>query len=518
MEIFEDIENEDIENEKMNKLEKAKKEETNEYIKDYENQYIITSFGRVYSLKNSKYLELKYKKTPKSGMFVRLYKDLKGKWYNVAELIATAFYNYNNTGKLSYDDKNPKLDNLKWVKDYFIYYRTIDDEFKGIISSKPSQIITFDLLPKCYCNFYIRKDYCDDDGIITDEYIHKYYDDFIKSCKELKSKKNKILKIYYTCYSSDYNAVQCTFMRLCDTSYKKHTIINMVERKWIEKCNNAGLTFIKEGIYNSFGYDYKSNYASCMASEDFIIPTKQGEEVILLKLPKKENIKVGYYHVKITSEHKDIKKVFGFSKFNVYTSYSLIFALEHKKDFNIKFEMIQDDEPNAYIYKDSECVSGHYIFSNWFNILSQLRTKYNTNILLKMLGSMLWGLLSQTNTIEVEENELLNNSNKYKDFDIHDKKYYQDGNVKYELLNTKKPYRYQIRIKAFLTAYCRNKIASQAIKSNDLDNIIRIHTDNITFKDNKHDELITYDFLPETKTTGLLKWTKINKQPIPYKN
>jgi hypothetical protein len=81
-------------------------------------------------------------------------------------------------------------------------------------------------------------------------------------------------------------------------------------------------------------------------------------------------------------------------------------------------------------------------------------------------------------------------------------------------MNPLKCYRYNIRIKAFLTAYCRNKIASQVIKSNDIKNIVRVHTDNITFKNNKHDELITFDFIEEYKTTGILEWTKINRSAI----
>jgi hypothetical protein len=50
------------------------------------------------------------------------------------------------------------------------------------------------------------------------------------------------------------------------------------------------------------------------------------------------------------------------SKYDVYTSLSLKFAMKHKKQFNIKIELINDDKPNAYIYDEKDCVTGEYIF------------------------------------------------------------------------------------------------------------------------------------------------------------
>jgi hypothetical protein len=485
-------------------------------IKNYENDYMITSYGRVFSIKNNKYLKI-------SGKTVELYKNRICEKKNICKLIAENFMKYDETGEILHIDHNPKnikLSNLKWKREltinkYFIYYNTIDDTFKGITSDDPTEIITFNLLPKDkYCCFHITKEY-NDNKIITNECIHRYYTDFTNSANELKSKDNKILKdLDYTLYKSHYSAIEANFKRLCKTKYEDHEDINIVEYRWIENCYNGAQCFIIPGKYICYGYDYKSNYGRALASDDFIISKKAGKEEILHEITK--DIKLGYYHVKITSDHKDVQKVFSFSKHDVYASISLQFAMKYKHEFNFKFELIKDDKPNAYIYDEKDYVKGSYIFSKWFTTLSKLRANYPKNILIKMLISQLWGNLCQTNTLYTTEKHI--DAEEYKKFIIYEEHLYHDGNIKYEMLDTTKCYRYNLRIKALLTAYCRNKIASKAIESNDMENIVRIHTDNITFKNIKHDELIKDDFLSEFKTTGILEWTKINRPPIRHDN
>ena len=49
----------------------------------------------------------------------------------------------------------------------------------------------------------------------------------------------------------------------------------------------------------------------------------------------------------------------------------------------------------------------------------------------------------------------------------------------YELIDTDNPYKFNIRLMPFLTAFARNKISRLANK--DIDNVVRIHTDSCTF-------------------------------------
>jgi hypothetical protein len=226
----------------------------------------------------------------------------------VAYIIAEEFMDYDGEGIIEYIDKNPKnccLSNLNIIKSintytckkefkknkYFIYYKTIYDTYKGLVSDEPNEIIEFALLPtKEYCCFFIQDNYCDENKKVTDEWIYKYHEDFKRSCDELLNEEDEYLKINYKLYSNHYTAIEATFKRWCKGKYEHHEDIGIIESSWIEKCVNCGLIYIKAGKYQSYGYDYKNNYAGVLSSKDFIIPTKAGKEYILNELPKKVKI------------------------------------------------------------------------------------------------------------------------------------------------------------------------------------------------------------------------------------
>jgi hypothetical protein len=68
------------------------------------------------------------------------------------------------------------------------------------------------------------------------------------------------------------------------------------------------------------------------------------------------------------------------------------------------------------------------------------------------------------------------------------------------------PYRHNIRLKSFLTAYGRVKIAEVA--QTNIDGTLRIHTDGIVF-----DKKMTEKFpslIKEDKTTGKIEWKGVN--------
>ena len=71
---------------------------------------------------------------------------------------------------------------------------------------------------------------------------------------------------------------------------------------------------ISDEYVDSYSYDYSFNYPKCMCSDKLMIPNKPGKEYKLEQLPSLENLKVGYYRVKITCENDDFKKLFAFSK------------------------------------------------------------------------------------------------------------------------------------------------------------------------------------------------------------
>ena len=66
---------------------------------------------------------------------------------------------------------------------------------------------------------------------------------------------------------------------------------------------------------------------------------------------------------------------------------------------------------------------------------------------------------------------------------------------------------YQMRIKPYLTAY--SKIITAKVALEDLDNVIRIQTDNICFKEDQDFDI--ENLVPEDKTTGLIELINCNK-------
>jgi hypothetical protein len=82
-----------------------------------------------------------------------------------------------------------------------------------------------------------------------------------------------------------------------------------------------------------------------------------------------------------------------------------------------------------------------------------------------------------------------------------------DNKEYYKLQSMIQPYRYNFRLKSFLTAYGRVKIAEVA--QTNLDNCIRIQTDGIVF--NKNVKLNFPLLVKDDKTTGLIKWENVNK-------
>ena len=76
----------------------------------------------------------------------------------------------------------------------------------------------------------------------------------------------------------------------------------------------------------------------------------------------------------------------------------------------------------------------------------------------------------------------------------------------YILQSMAEPYRHNIRLKSFLTAYGRVKIAE--VSHTDLNGMIRCHTDGIVFK-NKMKEKFT-GLIKEDKTSGRINWKGVN--------
>ena len=81
-----------------------------------------------------------------------------------------------------------------------------------------------------------------------------------------------------------------------------------------------------------------------------------------------------------------------------------------------------------------------------------------------------------------------------------------DTNDYYTLIQRSNRYEYNLRLKPFITSFGRIQTAKIALEN--LDNVVRIHTDGIVF-----DKPITTDlpnFIPEKKTTGRIQFKNVN--------
>jgi hypothetical protein len=249
-----------------------------------------------------------------------------------------------------------------------------------------------------------------------------------------------------------YHSLNHTFIRLCKGKYEHHDRINYEEHVWMEQCHNGGLTYCKPGTYKDcVGYDYKGFYPSIMAS-DFKIPMKIGMSIHLDKLPKRSKIEFGFYNAKITCTDPEFRKIFVFSKDNVYTHYSLKFAMKHNKRFNVKIKMNKDAENNAYVYASNSIISGSDIFGEWHKTLSEMKAAHPKNSVIKGLMSTLWGNITGLKSKIVEEDGLDEydiGDDDTSEWTIHDIINHADGSESYMLVHRAAIYRVNIRLKSF---------------------------------------------------------------------
>lgn len=128
------------------------------------------------------------------------------------------------------------------------------------------------------------------------------------------------------------------------------------------------------------------------------------------------------------------------------------------------------------------------------------------------MTSALWGRLCEYNRLFVSEDEIIKRGldvtlkyNPNHDYYIRDTKLNQRKGIEIlELVNTKQPFYYNIaRIKPFLLSKSRSLTGKVAMKY--IEDVIRIHTDNVTFN-KEHDDVMyeskTVKLSKEDKTTG----------------
>ncbi len=401
------------------------------------------------------------------------------------------------------------------MTDYIIYFPLDSGLFRCI--SKTKELTTEINLPRDTTKFTMLKY---NDNTKCDEDLIAYLDLFKNWCDEIRYS-----GIGFFRYDLSYNDQTATirfFNRTCLKNYKDHEPITYEEYTYMQKTPNYGIQYLLEGkkdvIIDGYSYDFKNFYGLVMNSRK-LIPTKPGKEYTLKKLPK--ILKHGFYKVSIQSTNNNFYKIFSFTKDNMYLHEDVERALKFKDVYDVSINLICDGNPNAYLYEEEDLVELKSITDEWFKDLKKLKAKFPKNRLVKQLFSSVWGSLNQKNILQLSLDEIMNNP-KYKDkvgiddtdefqiLEFHEFEEHTKKESYYDILQRDKPYKHSIRLKSHITSYARAMVSEIVLK--DIDNVLRIHTDSVIFKNemNLDSKLI----IPEEKTTGKLHFINNNA----YKN
>jgi hypothetical protein len=271
-----------------------------------------------------------------------------------------------------------------------------------------------------------------------------------------------------------------------------------------------------------------------MSLRSFDFPLRRGKEHTLDALnlsrdptTKKFTLQHGFYHIKIESNHKDITKLFSFSKSDVYLHVTLQHALYLKeKGYINSIELVQDGKPNAYLYDRSCIINGQRAttFSKWFDIISKLKAQFPKNLIVKLLGSMLHGVLASCKKRYITRQQLRENIDVLTDiYDFENAKLTAFGDVEkdfYTVVEKKNPFKHNVRIKPWIHAHARNKISRLALAGG-AHNVVRVNVDCCVFKT---DRVLKFDknfcanapldlktLKLEDKYTGFGKWKNLTE-------
>lgn len=402
---------------------------------------------------------------------------------------------------------------IKKVRVYFVE----NDIFHSIESETDTEIICEQYCDRDFDNYNYFELFKGYDANLQG--LQQYYRDFTLWCDELETE-----DIIYRKYMNHLSAVYFTLLRFSTRDLNKHITmgydgiedININEFMAYENCPNGGLMSIDKTLLNKelevHGKDFSAFYPNMLANSDLRIPIKQGKKSKVSDF--KKALKYGIYKCEITCKDEQFKKLFAFEKNNFYTHFSIMFCLKHKKTFGIEINVLDlDKEYNCIVYENEDLIDCVKIFGGWFKKLSEIKLKYPKNKLIKHLLSSVWGSLSQYNRTIIKSHKEYckldvsylndNDDTEYKLLDTHE---YVDENFNiqfnYEVINAKKPYRYNWRIKPFLTAYSRRYVAEFILNNIDLKDVVRVYVDSVCLLKDYDFTKLKYYPITEQKSTG----------------
>lgn len=345
---------------------------------------------------------------------------------------------------------------------------------------------------------------------------------------------------------TDNGAILTFFNYICKKNYTKYNFqdIESLESEYIELPSAGGLIYCdptNKDFSDVISYDRNHFYQWALGNPDskLMIPKKAGKEYKLDSMPQINDLKFGMYNIEIKSSDPNFPKIFFTTRTNWYNFYEvrLIMKLMKKKKFDISFKLINEGVPNAYLYEWCDVINSNEIFGEWYNTLIGIKQNDNKNGLVKCLGSMCWGVISQLAYEKIDNEKYMANPDYYdENYSNHKTKLlgerFIDGKpnpkfrkIFYLLRNGKQLYKVpNMRVKGIINSYCKTLMAQHIIESGLIDHVVRIHTDSISiklagisnnYKSTKGSDVGISYFMndlwkQEEKTTGIIQFKNCN--------
>lgn len=278
--------------------------------------------------------------------------------------------------------------------------------------------------------------------------------------------------------------------------------IDEVEAKWLNASYSGGHLAHQKYEGEAVCYDRNSAYSAVLDSTS-LIPMIAGYESHLtdadIKRTAKEGIKYfeyGMYRAQVTFDKSKLS-YFNWRSSNYYTHHDLNSAV----NCNLEVKLIQDGQPNCYLYDKTKLVPATKIFHNYiefFYKLKQSKNRYAKIFLNKMTGAMaeknkIYKVARPSKVITIKPN-----------MDI-ETIYHSSETDRTQICYLKKDkifYSNYARISIFMTAiqrlYMRKLIYN--IEQTQPNSVVRCHTDSVCVKaGTKVDQIKQGDGLGEFK-------------------
>lgn len=253
--------------------------------------------------------------------------------------------------------------------------------------------------------------------------------------------------------------------------------IQKLESFWIKKAYQGGLIYAEPGLYeNAVCYDANKLYTYLMGHDSLWVPFKEGVSMRFESVEdiyEKGKIKCGIYHCEITPEHKFFRS----NSANHYTHWDIKLA----KQLGLKVTMLTKLKHNAMVYPLDTRIKASALFKPYMDYLTEINsyvTDPDIKKMVKELGNCLHGKLCQKTRKDKVPFKLLHKYSADDGWDVRGVGEDEYGTEWANLENDDNYYKYNYaRLGPFLTSFARYYMITGKIKLQNLEHVVRIHTD-----------------------------------------